>query len=183
MLPRIMYVERKMDGMNGIARIGRVKFSKSGKSLYYAGRTLQTLSAAVLRPTTLTSKRARSTGFQVARNAAATRSTVEWSQSTKMCGKSIGRRFAGCPSTRTAEPSRAPASSQSSMRYVDFKNAIHRALRRNAAGLTWAQLQQKLNLPYNRPCPAWTKQLEQEIGLSRVAGAGRALVWKIGRDL
>jgi hypothetical protein len=44
MLPRIMYVERKMDGLNGIARIGRVKFSKSGKSLYYAGRTLQTLS-------------------------------------------------------------------------------------------------------------------------------------------
>ena len=44
---RIMYIEQKTgegaDGISGPARIGRVTFSKSGKSLYYRGRTLKTL--------------------------------------------------------------------------------------------------------------------------------------------
>ena len=39
---RIMWVERK-DGLAGPARIGRVSFSKSGKSVHYAGKTFQTL--------------------------------------------------------------------------------------------------------------------------------------------
>jgi hypothetical protein len=34
---RIMYIESKADGLQGPARIGRVYFSKSGKSLYYRG--------------------------------------------------------------------------------------------------------------------------------------------------
>ena len=36
---RIMYIESKADGLNGPARIGRVVFSKSGRSLTYGGRT------------------------------------------------------------------------------------------------------------------------------------------------
>src|SRR5437588_12035514 len=40
---RIMYIERKGDGISGPARIGRVTFSKSGRSLYYQGRRFQTL--------------------------------------------------------------------------------------------------------------------------------------------
>ena len=40
---RIMYIEDKSDGLNGPARIGRVTFSKSGKSLSYRGRTFQRL--------------------------------------------------------------------------------------------------------------------------------------------
>jgi hypothetical protein len=40
---RIMYIERKDDGVTGPARIGRVTFSKSGKSLYYQGRRFETL--------------------------------------------------------------------------------------------------------------------------------------------
>jgi hypothetical protein len=43
MPPRIMYIEDKSNGLSGPGRIGRVRFSKSGKSIYYAGRTLQTL--------------------------------------------------------------------------------------------------------------------------------------------
>ena len=43
MQSRIMYIELKADGLSGPARIGRVRFSRSGKSLYYRGRTLQTL--------------------------------------------------------------------------------------------------------------------------------------------
>ncbi len=40
---RVMYIELKKDGLRGPARIGRVATSKSGKTLYYAGRTLAPL--------------------------------------------------------------------------------------------------------------------------------------------
>jgi len=39
-----MYIECKDEGISGPARIGRVTFSKSAKSLYYKGRRFQTLS-------------------------------------------------------------------------------------------------------------------------------------------
>jgi hypothetical protein len=35
---RIMYIECKAGGLNGPARIGRVTFSKSGRSVEYRGR-------------------------------------------------------------------------------------------------------------------------------------------------
>ena len=35
---RIMYIERKQETLNGPARIGRVTFSKSGRSLEYRGQ-------------------------------------------------------------------------------------------------------------------------------------------------
>ena len=38
-----MYIESKAAGLNGSARIGRVTFSKTGKTLYYQGRTFQSL--------------------------------------------------------------------------------------------------------------------------------------------
>ncbi len=40
---RIMYVESKSGTLNGPARIGRVTFSKTGKSITYGGRTFQSL--------------------------------------------------------------------------------------------------------------------------------------------
>lgn len=43
MQPRIMYIERKSEGLSGAARIGRVSFSKTGKTLYYGGRKFETL--------------------------------------------------------------------------------------------------------------------------------------------
>jgi len=67
------------------------------------------------------------------------------------------------------------------MRYLDFRDSILGELRRNPNGLTWAELQKRLALPYDRPCPVWTQQLEREIGLVRWKGDGRALVWKIRR--
>ena len=36
---RIMYIEDKSGGLNGPARIGRVTYSKTGRSLTYQGRT------------------------------------------------------------------------------------------------------------------------------------------------
>lgn len=41
MKPRIMYLENKAEGLNGSARIGRVTFSKTGKTIYYKGKTFQ----------------------------------------------------------------------------------------------------------------------------------------------
>jgi hypothetical protein len=38
-----MYIEDKSNGLSGPGRIGRVRFSKTGKSIHYAGRTFQTL--------------------------------------------------------------------------------------------------------------------------------------------
>ena len=43
MRSRIMYIESKAGGLTGPARIGRVTFSKSGATLYYAGKTFRSL--------------------------------------------------------------------------------------------------------------------------------------------
>lgn len=44
MRTRIMYIECKADGLSGPARIGRVAFSKTGRTLYYAGKTFKPFS-------------------------------------------------------------------------------------------------------------------------------------------
>ena len=38
---RIMYIERKAETLNGPARIGRVTFSKTGRTVEYRGRKFQ----------------------------------------------------------------------------------------------------------------------------------------------
>lgn len=38
---RIMYIERKAETLNGPARIGRVTFSKSGRTVEYRGKKFQ----------------------------------------------------------------------------------------------------------------------------------------------
>jgi hypothetical protein len=65
------------------------------------------------------------------------------------------------------------------VRYVDFRDAIEKELRRNPDGLTWAELKQRLDLPYDRPCPTWVRQMARESGLSRARGTGRAHLWKV----
>lgn len=43
---RIMYIESKGGGLTGLARIGRVNFSKTGKTIYYQGKTFKSLKGA-----------------------------------------------------------------------------------------------------------------------------------------
>jgi hypothetical protein len=43
MRARIMYIECKGDGLTGPARIGRVSFSKTGRTLYYDGKSFRSL--------------------------------------------------------------------------------------------------------------------------------------------
>jgi hypothetical protein len=38
---RIMYIERKAESLNGPARIGRVTFSKTGRTVEYRGKKFQ----------------------------------------------------------------------------------------------------------------------------------------------
>lgn len=38
-----MYIERKADSLEGEARIGRVSFSKTGKTIYYKNQAFQSL--------------------------------------------------------------------------------------------------------------------------------------------
>jgi hypothetical protein len=65
------------------------------------------------------------------------------------------------------------------MRYVEFESVIWEELVQHPEGLTWAELRERLDLPYDRPCPTWVRRMEQEVGLSRARGSGRAYVWKI----
>jgi hypothetical protein len=65
------------------------------------------------------------------------------------------------------------------MRYVEFVLLIEEELRDNPGGLTWVELKERLDLPYNQPCPSWVGRMEQENGLSRTRGSGRAYLWKI----
>ncbi len=41
-----MYIESKAESLNGPARIGRVTFSKTGKSMYYKGNLFHSLKGA-----------------------------------------------------------------------------------------------------------------------------------------
>ena len=43
MKARIMYIERKDDGVTRSGRIGRVTFSKTGSTLYYGGKSFKSL--------------------------------------------------------------------------------------------------------------------------------------------
>ena len=46
---RIMYIERKAGGLTGEARIGRVTFSQTGRTLYYRGQNFQSLKGAAFK--------------------------------------------------------------------------------------------------------------------------------------
>jgi hypothetical protein len=65
------------------------------------------------------------------------------------------------------------------MRYAEFKAAIQQHLQRSRAGATWIEMRDALALPYEQPCPEWTRRLEREIDLVRRKGLGRALVWEV----
>lgn len=46
MKSRIMYIEDKSGGLVGAARIGRVTFSKTGRTIYYGGKEFRSLKGA-----------------------------------------------------------------------------------------------------------------------------------------
>ena len=50
-------------------------------------------------------------------------------------------------------------------------------LRRSGADGQVLVIGRESDLPYDRPCPEWTRRLESEIGLIRQKGTGKAFVW------
>jgi hypothetical protein len=64
------------------------------------------------------------------------------------------------------------------MKYTEFRDVVMAELRRRS--MTWAELRDRLDLPYSRPCPEWVRKME-ESGLVREKGSGRALVWRARR--
>ncbi|WP_309382390.1 hypothetical protein [Cerasicoccus frondis] len=65
------------------------------------------------------------------------------------------------------------------MTYVEFRRRVKTQLQHAPDGLTWRELKAAADLPYDQPCPEWTRQLEAEIGLNRTERRGRALVWRL----
>jgi hypothetical protein len=67
------------------------------------------------------------------------------------------------------------------MSFDDFKRAVESELAKKPAGATWKELKTARRLPYDRPCPEWTRRLEKEIGLVRRKGESRSLLWSLSR--
>lgn len=63
------------------------------------------------------------------------------------------------------------------MTYQQFRDLIQAKLRERQLGMTWRELRDDLGLPYDRPCPEWTRRLESDIGLIRQKGTDNAFVW------
>jgi len=65
------------------------------------------------------------------------------------------------------------------MKYKEFRSLIQNDLLNNPSGKTWMELKHYLELPYDRPCPAWVERMEHEIGLIRNTRKGRELLWRL----
>lgn len=67
------------------------------------------------------------------------------------------------------------------MSFDDFKNAIQATLLHQTKPLTWKELKRIAKLPYDRPCPEWTRRLEKEAGLERftLPGRGNTRFWRM----
>src|SRR5882724_1951427 len=101
MKSRIMYIECKAGEISGPARIGRVTFSKSGKSLYYEGRRFHTLSGSGFKANYADSETRVNIGFLVVRGGAATDSIPERLKSMRTSEKNIGPQSGTCRTRRT----------------------------------------------------------------------------------
>lgn len=88
MKPRIMYIERKEGVTHGTARIGRVTYSQTGRTLYYAGR--QFIRIQEYKANYMDVETRATTGSPAPKSAAATLFLVAPSTSMTMSEKSTG---------------------------------------------------------------------------------------------
>lgn len=97
---RIMYIEDKSAGLTGPARIGRVNFSKTGRTIYYRVEAFRASGGAGSKRITSRSKRARNFGFPDQGEMVAIVSTAaaHQSRSTTMSAMSTGQRSVASPS-------------------------------------------------------------------------------------
>ena len=98
-------------------------------------------------------------------------SSVDWILPT------LPMSFVGAESTRALPRGSTSRTSRiTTMLYSEFRAAIQEYLQGCRERSTWRDLRDALALPYERPCPEWTRRLEREIGLARRGTFGRALV-------
>ncbi len=93
---KIMYIEEK-PGLAGHARIGRVKFSASRRTIYYKGRKIQSLNGSGYKANYFNIESGLEYWISNCKKNATIRSIPESSISMKMPEKSIGPRSANCP--------------------------------------------------------------------------------------
>ena len=62
--------------------------------------------------------------------------------------------------------------------YEDFRKSIKNILQRYPAGLSWAEIKDKLNYYQKAPNNKWVRNLEKDIGLIRIRKEGKML-WKL----
>lgn len=65
------------------------------------------------------------------------------------------------------------------MKFNVFREKVLSDLKSEPEGLTWNELKRRNKLPYDRPCPEWTKVLEVENGVVRKRRKGRELLWEL----
>jgi hypothetical protein len=101
---RIMYIECKSGDLTGPARIGRVTFSQTGRTLYYRGKKFQSLKGLASNQTTTTSKPATTIGFQGPNAMGVMLSMEEIAQSKSMTtsARNIGASFVDSPRESTS---------------------------------------------------------------------------------
>lgn len=86
-----MYIEDKSNGLSGPGRIGRVRFSQTGKSIYYGGRTFQTLAGRGFKANYFDVETGgRNSESPAARSEAVIASMVASLRLMKMCARSTG---------------------------------------------------------------------------------------------
>jgi bifunctional DNA-binding transcriptional regulator/antitoxin component of YhaV-PrlF toxin-antitoxin module len=62
--------------------------------------------------------------------------------------------------------------------YADFQKSVESVLKRFPEGLIWSEIKKKMNFPQSRPNNRWVRQLEEDIGLTRVK-TSKHTIWKI----
>src|SRR2546430_8917421 len=93
----IMWIERKTDGLVGPARIGRVTYSKSGRSLSYGEQRFENLKRKGFKANYVDLATGDQYWISGATRMGRTPSTQRPPRSTTMSGGNIGRKFATSP--------------------------------------------------------------------------------------
>lgn len=65
------------------------------------------------------------------------------------------------------------------MTYNEFKEIISEELTKVPTGLTWSQIRERRPELYQRfPANQWVRQMEKDIGLTRLRKAGK-VIWRL----
>ena len=99
-LTRIMYIEEKVDGIVGPARIGRVTYSKTASSLHYKGRRFNSLKGRGFRTNYCDAETLEQYWISGCGKMGPMLSTRPQSKSTTMSERNTGRKFGTSPNQR-----------------------------------------------------------------------------------